>query len=164
MALGSFGILSIVHAVLGLFIIIELGLTCYLVDDRYARYLWAYYSPSQLSFMVFNSVWSILVFAYIALTPLVLPKLFHPIIALALTSLTSLFWFAGSIALAVLLGGTDCYGEHYCQTTQAAIAFGFFLWAGFTGLAIVEGLAFWKSRGPAAHADTRSKATGYPGA
>lgn len=114
--------------------------------------------------MLFNSIWSLFVLAYIALTPLLAQKLYHPLVAIALNSLTSLFWFAGSIALAVLIGGAYCFALHLCKTTQAAVAFGFFLWVGFTGLAIVDGMAFWRARGHGAHADTRSKATGYPGA
>lgn len=116
-------------------------------------------SPSSFSFQLFNAIWSILVLIYVAVIPAFAPRLFVTIASLALLAVTSLFWFAGSIAMAVHLGGTDCHGNGFCQTIQAAIAFGFFLWAGFTALAVLEGLAYWRSRGPGAHADGRSKAS-----
>lgn len=90
--------------------------------------------------MLFNSIWSILVLIYLAVTPRVLSALYHGVIALGALVLTALFWFAGSIALAVPLS-IHCGGYGPCQTAQAAIAFGFFLWAIFTGLAVMEGLA-----------------------
>jgi CBS-domain-containing membrane protein len=69
--------------------------------------------------MVFNSVWSLLVLLYVGVTPLYMTSIFHKLAALVLNVLTTLFWFAGSIALAVQLGG---------PTIAAAVAFGFFLW------------------------------------
>jgi hypothetical protein len=101
-------------------------------------------APSQFAFMLFTTIWSILVLAYIALTPIVLPSLHIPIVALALLSLTSLFWFAGSIAMAALIGVPDCNGNNFCQSAQAGVAFGFFNWIAFTALAIME---FMSSRG-----------------
>lgn len=69
--------------------------------------------------MVFNSVWSLLVLAYLALAPTYAATLFHRLVALALTGVTAVFWFAGAIALAVVAAG-GVWG--------AAAAFGFFLW------------------------------------
>lgn len=107
--------------------------------------------------MLFNSIWSILVLLYVAVIPPVVPKLFLQIVSLGLLLVTSLFWFAGSIAMAVRLGHGDCHGYGPCETLKAGVAFGFFLWAGFTALAVLEGLSYWRSRGNGAHADTRSK-------
>lgn len=79
--------------------------------------------------MVFNSVWSILVLLYIGLTPLYMTSVFHRLAALALNVVTAIFWFAGSIAVAVGFGGPyDCRGSTACSSAEAAIAFGFFLW------------------------------------
>ena len=69
--------------------------------------------------MVFNSVWSLLVLAYLALAPTYAGALFHRLVAAAITGVTAVFWFAGAIALAVVAGG-GVWG--------AAAAFGFFLW------------------------------------
>ena len=70
--------------------------------------------------MIFNSVWSLLVLAYLALAPTYAATLFHRLVALALTGVTAVFWFAGAIALAVVAAG-GVWG--------AAAAFGFFLWS-----------------------------------
>lgn len=114
--------------------------------------------------MLFTTIWSILVLLYIAITPVVLPSLFIPVVSLGLLALTMLFWFAGSIALAVFIGVPDCNGRNYCQSLQAAVAFGFFIWAIFTGLTVVEAMGFMRSRG-GANADVRSKVgRPYPGA
>lgn len=105
--------------------------------------------------MLFCAVWSFLVLLYVAVTPLVFARLYHNLVALVLLGLTSLFWFAGSIAMADHIGVPKCHGDNYCQSAQAAVAFGFFIWAIFTGLALLEGLGFSRSRGPGAHADTK---------
>lgn len=160
------GIVTIVHAVLAVLLIIELGLTGASKFDRLLAKLSARaermaqlrvipFRPltfattavhnslgwsSRANFMLFNAIWSILVVAYLAITPRVLTALYHGVIALGALVLTALFWFAGSIALAVPIG-VHCGGYGPCQTAQAAIAFGFFLWAIFTGLAVMEALA-----------------------
>lgn len=78
--------------------------------------------------MVFNSVWSLLVVAYVGITPIYMTGLFHKLAALALNVLTTIFWFAGAIALSAWWGARDCNGNGWCQTVEAACAFGFFLW------------------------------------
>lgn len=90
--------------------------------------------------MLFNCIWSILIALYLIVTPRVFARLYHALVALALLGLTALFWFAGSIALAVRTP-TQCYFLSICQTAQAATAFGFFIWAIFTGLVVLEALA-----------------------
>lgn len=117
--------LSIVHAVAAVFSIIELGLTGYISST----YHWGWFhgdSPSRVNFMVFNSVWSLLVLAYVGITPIYMTGIFHKLAALVLNVITTLFWFAGSIALAVFIG-TGC-DSSWCHVVQAAVAFGFFLW------------------------------------
>ncbi|KAM4055912.1 membrane-associating domain-containing protein [Hirsutella rhossiliensis] len=147
----GFGISTILHGVLAFFIVIELGLTGYMVsvtDDDWSR------TPSRFSFMLFNSIWSILVLAYIALTPRFLERFYHGLVALGLLAVTTLFWFAGSIALAVWIGVGRCRGNHFCQSIQAAVAFGFFIWALFTALAVLAGLGAFRG---GARADTTRK-------
>jgi hypothetical protein len=112
--------------------------------------------------MLFCAIWSILVLLYLALTPRFFPRAYHTMVALGLLVVTTIFWFAGSIALAARIG-THCGGWSTCQTAQAATAFGFFIWAIFTGLTVMEGLAFSRGRGGAT-ADIRSKPAAYPGA
>lgn len=98
--------------------------------------------------MVFNSVWSILVLIYVGVIPLVASRLFHKLVSFGLNALTALFWFAGSIAIAVQYGGGgSCNGNNVCGSAKAAIAFGFFLWAIFTALAVIDGLGSFRNRG-----------------
>lgn len=108
--------------------------------------------------MLFTTIWSILVLIYIAITPAFLPSIFIPLASLVALCLTTLFWFAGSITMAVLIGVPDCNGSNFCQSAQAGVAFGFFNWIVFTGLAVVEVMGFMRSRGhTGANADVRSK-------
>lgn len=123
----------------------------------------AYYdgSPSQVNFMLFNAIWSLLVLAYVGLTPLYFTGLFHRLASLTLLAITTVFWFAGSIALAVDLGTPVCHGNNVCGSDEAAIAFGFFLFALFAFLTALDALEAMRSRG---HATNAPKPQPYVGA
>lgn len=157
MNLGSFGKLTIVYAFAALLLIIELGLTGYVVGQTHRA--WWGGSPSQFEFMLFTTIWSILILMYISIASAVAPSLYIPVAALALLALTALFWFAGSIAMAVLVGIPDCNGNNFCQSAQAGVVFGFFNWIVFTGLAIWEGMGFARGR-----STSTAKPTPYAGA
>ena len=103
--------------------------------------------PSVQSFMLFNSIWTLLVLAYIALSPTYYARAYHGTAALAVEWITMIFWFAGSIALAVYWGSPHCGGDTYCGSVEAAIAFGFFIWALFLFLVVVDTLATLRARG-----------------
>lgn len=127
----ALGFVAIAHIVAAVFSVIELGLTAYLVSVYDGYYYGGYYSgasPDRTNFMLFNAIWSLLVLAYVGLTPLYMTNLFHKLAALALEAITMIFWFAGSIALAVMIGAPRCGGNTFCGSYEAAIAFGFFLW------------------------------------
>ena len=85
--------------------------------------------PSELSFIVFVSVWTMVVSIYLLVAPLQFPRLAPVIAVLALDALTMLFWFAAFIALAVWKSNRigDCYGR-ICHTIVAGIVFGAFEW------------------------------------
>ncbi|TGJ85135.1 hypothetical protein E0Z10_g3668 [Xylaria hypoxylon] len=159
----AFGFAPIVHIVAAIFAIIELGLTAYWSSLFHSVFGFGGSSPSVINFMIFNSVWSILVLIYIGVTPLYMTSVFHRLAALVLNVLTAIFWFAGAIALAVGFGGPyDCH-DSACSSGEAAIAFGFFLWALFTFLAVVDGIESLRRRGH--HVDTSKQTTNaYPGA
>ena len=133
----------ILHIVTAVFAVIELGLTSYLVTPYNSSWV---DPPSAKSFMLFNSIWSLLVLAYLALTPVYFPRFFHSLVALGLEAVTSLFWFAGSIALAAGWAHPRCGGNSYCGSVNAAVAFGFFLWALFTFFAILGAREALRSR------------------
>lgn len=139
----AFEMLTIVHIVAFIFSIIELGLSAYATSSFETWWV----SPT-LNFMVFNSIWSILVLIYVGVIPLVASRVFHKIVSFGLNALTALFWFAGSIALAVRYGAqVSCGLNTVCGSAKAAIAFGFFLWAIFTALAVIDGLGSFRNRG-----------------
>ncbi len=97
--------------------------------------------------MLFNSIWSLLVLAYVGLAPLYCTRIFHRLASLALEAITMLFWFAGSIALAVFVGGPYyCGNSNYCRVLEAAVAFGFFLWALFAFLVALDTMEALRSR------------------
>lgn len=131
----ALGFVPIAHLVAVVFSIIELGLIAYIIsvyDGTYNGSYWGGYygswSPDRTNFMLFNAIWSLLVLAYVGLTPLYMTGIFHRLAALALEVVTMIFWFAGSIALAVMIGAPRCNGNTFCGSYEAAIAFGFFLW------------------------------------
>ncbi|KAM0262121.1 hypothetical protein ACHAQJ_001863 [Trichoderma viride] len=133
----ALGMITIIHIVLAIFVIIELGLTGYIVN---ATSGFGFSSPASYAFMLFNSVWSILILIYLAITPLYVARFYHALVAFVLLVITTIFWFAGAIAMACFIGVPACHGNNFCQSVQAAVAFGFFLWAGFLALTILEGL------------------------
>lgn len=157
------GYLPIVHGVAAVFAIIELGLTAYVVSPFNNRAYGPGRSPDTLNFMVFNSVWSLLVLAYVGIVPIYMTSFFHKLAALALNAITTVFWFSGSIAMAVYWGAPSCSSNTYCGSMEAAIAFGFFLWLIFSFLTVIDALESLRSRGHNVP-ETNAKPAAYPGA
>lgn len=124
----AFSITAIIALVALVLTIIELGLTGYLVSVAYGWWGGYAFHDSRAGFMLFASIWTFLVLIYLLLATTILPRIRHHIVVLVLEALTMLFWFAGSIALAVITPATTCGGNHYCDVLKAAVAFGFFLW------------------------------------
>lgn len=133
MAKKQLDFISIAYIAAAVFSLVELGLTAYIVSVYNGTYYSGLYynlnaSPDRVNFMLFNAVWSLLALAYLGLVPLYLPKLFRKQAVLALEAVTMIFWFSGAVALAVWVGIPYCYGNDFCQSLQAAVAFGFFIW------------------------------------
>ncbi|WYZ43763.1 hypothetical protein EsH8_VII_000199 [Colletotrichum jinshuiense] len=137
-------LVPIAHIVAAVFSVIELGLSAYVAS---ATGNWWWRSPDIVNFIVFASVWSLLVLAYVGLTPLYATRLFHKLVSLALLVITTIFWFAGAIALAVYVGPGHCGANTVCGSAQAAVAFAFFIWAIFTFLTVLDTLEAMRSRG-----------------
>ncbi|KAM7191144.1 hypothetical protein V8F20_009462 [Naviculisporaceae sp. PSN 640] len=96
-------------------------------------------TPSSISFLVFNAIWSLLVIAYLGLAPRFSPRIFHSLVALGLEYITMLFWFADSVALAAAIGTVSCVGMGaWCHAWRAATVFGFINWLLFLALAIID--------------------------
>ncbi|KAL8762343.1 MAG: hypothetical protein Q9184_001650 [Pyrenodesmia sp. 2 TL-2023] len=131
-----------------LFAIILLGMTGWLISttaDTYFGYNIG--SPSELSFMLFTSIWTI----FPALTYLVLAPRFLPlsgnnkIIQLAMDAITALFWFAGFIALAAWYNGSFNCGT-FCSVVVATCVFGAFEWLLFTATTVLSALDWNRTR------------------
>jgi hypothetical protein len=94
--------------------------------DSSASSDWAWWwSPSQINFLIFTSVWTILALVYLIIAPARYPAAAHKFGILAAEVLTMLFWFAGFIALAVLLTDVGCSAGgagHWWGPCRAAIA------------------------------------------
>ncbi|KAK3303468.1 membrane-associating domain-containing protein [Chaetomium strumarium] len=134
--------IPIAQTITAVFAVAELGLTAYLISGDWN-------APARLRLLHFASIWSLFVLAFLALAPRYLPGLFHriPMAALALECITAIFWLGGSIALAAYWGIPSCSGNSYCGSSQAAIAFGFFLFALFCFLLVADGLGFVRGNG-----------------
>ncbi|KAF2016620.1 hypothetical protein BU24DRAFT_423000 [Aaosphaeria arxii CBS 175.79] len=88
-------------------------------------------APSEVNFMVFTPVWSILSVIPLILIPLKMPHLATSTVPkiglIALEALTMLYWFAGFIALAVFLSDRICFGT-VCSVAKAGTALSAFSW------------------------------------
>ena len=121
MLVAGLSIMLLASGVLAVLSIIELGLTAYVAN---ATHGWV----DSNNFLVFCSVWTLLVLAYLLVAPRFAPAaLFHRYIPPALLAVTTLFWFAGAVAAAAFLGAPKC-PTSVCSSLQAAIAFAFFIW------------------------------------
>jgi hypothetical protein len=99
-----------------------------------------------VNFLIFCSVWSILTVAFLVLSPRYDADgrhVGHKLTILAVEAVTAIFWFAGFIALAALIGVPDCGDGHVCAAAQAAVAFGAFLWCVFPLLELDEYRIWW---------------------
>ena len=94
--------------------------------DWWSRY-WHALSPTQVNFLLFTSVWSLLALLYLVLAPWRFPAAAHKFGILGAEAITMLFWFAGFIALAVFLSDRVCYGN-VCNAAKAATAIAAFEW------------------------------------
>lgn len=82
-----------------------------------------------VNFMLFNGVWTAFVATpYLALAPVYFPQLAHRFVIPAVEIVTMIFWFAGFIALGVLLPSPHYCHWGQCRALQAATVFGAFEW------------------------------------
>jgi len=130
------------RAAQGLLCIIILGLMAYVVSD------WSIWrgSPAENNFLLFCSVWTILALAYLTIAPVKFATAAHKYGILAAEFLTMVFWFAGFIAVAVLLTDTGCRRWGPCRAATAATVFAAFEWLLFAATFIMAALHVWRTR------------------
>ncbi|CAK4031090.1 hypothetical protein D0864_02487 [Lecanosticta acicola] len=126
--------------------LIVLGLTAYVVH-WWSGY-WHAASPSQISFLVFCSVWSLLALIYLIIVPWRFSETVahHKFAILGAETVTMIFWFAGFVALAVFLSDRVCFG-HVCSAAKAAAVFAAFDWALFAATTAMAAMHVMRSRG-----------------
>jgi len=83
--------------------------------------------PSQLIFLIFTSVWTVMVaIPYTTITPRYFPTLAHKFVMLSMELVTAIFWLGGFAATADFLRKLAiCRGE-VCSTARASVVFGAF--------------------------------------
>ena len=117
------------RAVQALFSIIVLGLTAYIIDAyRGPQGGW---SPDSVDFMLFCSLWTLLVVAYLVLAPTRFPAAAHKYAIIAVEAVTMIFWFAAWVAVASWWGNVwHPRGGHHpvWSSGVAAIVFSAFIW------------------------------------
>ncbi|ORY64047.1 membrane-associating domain-containing protein [Pseudomassariella vexata] len=88
-------------------------------------------SPSQINWLLFSSLFTIISVAYLELTPRFAPRASHPYVSIALEFCNVLFYFAGFIALSVFISKLLFCRGTVCGAAKADVAFGvmeFLLW------------------------------------
>ncbi|KAK3386952.1 hypothetical protein B0H63DRAFT_143620 [Podospora didyma] len=98
-----------------------LGLSAYVTDWYNSTTLTA--SPSQINFLLFASLWSLLSVACIEVVPKFFPRASNMYIALGVEVTNVLFWFAGWVGLAVFLGQLLFCRGTVCHAAQADVVF-----------------------------------------
>ncbi|KAI1632616.1 membrane-associating domain-containing protein [Biscogniauxia mediterranea] len=117
------------------FAFIVMGLSAYVAHWYNADTLTS--PPSQISWLLFVSIFTIISVGYLELAPRFMPRATHPYAALALEFSNLLFYFAGFIALSVFISKLLFCRGSVCGAAQADVAFGafeFLLWAGSAAL------------------------------
>jgi len=127
----------------GVLAIVVLGLMAYVVNN-WTFWTWA---PASANFLLFCSVWTIIALVYLIIAPLHFPVTAHKFGILAAEFLTMIFWFAGFIAVAVLLTDIGC-GKHWgpCRAAEAATVFAAFEWLLFAGTTVMASVHVWRTR------------------
>lgn len=93
---------------------------------------WRDMSPSEINFLLFTSVWTLLSLIYVVGTSVPqmrLSRFYNRYALLAVEALTMTFWFGGFVALAVFLSARVCFGN-VCNVAKAGIGFSALQWYG----------------------------------
>jgi uncharacterized membrane protein len=129
----------------GFLALLILILMAYVVNN------WAngWWSPDSANFLLFCAVWTLLAVAYLVLSSIRFHD--HPIGhkfgVLAVEIVTTIFWFAGWVAFACLLG--DLPASQWWtvkRVGEAAVVFAAIEWLLFIATMIMSSLHCWRTR------------------
>lgn len=97
----------------------------------YAASNWSWWwSPESINFLIFTSVWTILVIIALVFGPSYFPIANYKFVTLAIESTTMLFWFAGFIALTSFISEVGCSKSSWgpCRASTAGVIFSAIEW------------------------------------
>ncbi|KAF3765826.1 hypothetical protein M406DRAFT_88620 [Cryphonectria parasitica EP155] len=137
----GFPVMLALRAVQAAFAVVILGLTAYVANWYNVDTLTS--SPSQVNFLVFVPLFTLLSVAYLELAPRFMPKFHHPWAVLSLEATNVVFYFAGFVAMAVFLSRLLFCRGAVCGSARAATVFGAFefaLWAATTAFTFKDAL------------------------
>jgi len=132
--------------------VIVLGLAGYVAHWYDAETLTA--SPSQINFLIFVPIFTLVVILYLELTPRYTPRASHPYAHFALEVVTTLFYFAGFIALAVFLAKLLFCRGSVCAAARADAVFAAFSFVVWLLTTTILGMQIFKGGFRAAQANT----------
>lgn len=113
-------------------------------------------APSEVSFMLFCSIWTWLALLYLVYSRMFLPAIYHAYGVLAVEFVTMIFWFSAFIAVAVWNGNLFVCQGTICGTARAAAVFGAFEWLAWLITFVLAAMEFARSRGASADADVEA--------
>jgi len=104
-------------------------------------------SPDVINFLLFCSIWTFLVLAYICFAPSFAPQLHNQYGVLGAEVVTTIFWFAGWVASAAWIAPwKSCLNDTTCGAAKAATAMGAFEWVAFMISSFLVVRAFMHTR------------------
>jgi len=138
----AFGLILPLRLIQGLFAIIVLGLSSYVAHWYDADTLTA--SPSQINFLIFLPLFSLISVAYLEITPRFAPRASHPYAHFSIEILNSIFYFAGFIAISVFLSSLLFCRGSVCNAARADAVFAAFSWVIWVGTTTILGIEIFK--------------------
>ncbi|KAH8888194.1 hypothetical protein GQ53DRAFT_826353 [Thozetella sp. PMI_491] len=139
----GFSFMLPLRATQGVLSLVVLGLSGYVANWYNVDTLTS--SPSQVNFLIFAALWSMISIAYLELAPKFLPRASHPWVAIGMEASNVLFWFAGFIALAVFLSKLLFCRGTVCGAAQADTVFSAFLFVTWAATGALMGKDVLKS-------------------
>ncbi|KAK6066245.1 hypothetical protein SCUP234_02391 [Seiridium cupressi] len=121
------------------FAFVVLGLSAYVANWYNVDTLTS--SPSQINWLLFCSLFTIISVFYLELAPRFMPKFTHPMAMAGIEVANALFYFAGFIALSVFISKLLFCRGSVCGSARADVAFGaleFLIWVATAFFAVRE--------------------------
>lgn len=104
-------------------------------------------SPSSVSFLIFASIWTLLLaLPYLTITPRFFPAAAHKHGILAAEAVTMLFWLAGFLAEAVFMSHLGFCRGSVCVSARAGVAFSAMSWVLFVSTTVMAMIYVFRTK------------------